>query len=393
MKKVLSVLVITIMLFLTMTFPVSADNSEISVYLDAAKIEFDVKPQIINGRTMVPIRAIFEKMGAVVEWDGNTSSAICTKGDTIVKMTVNSMDMYINNQLTKMDISPVVIDGRTLAPARYVAEAFGADVQWSQNNNSVVICSKDVYAYADYPDIPDLGRCYNISMLSETVEDGFKVFSYVYSDMSNDDYYSYLYDNSALVLGKYSEEAVDTTNGVVTIAYTKSGEVEPRYFVGASYDENGAMIFIVMIPIEEKVDEKVENKVTLYALDGRTLEVLESEVPAYLNVGWCRTLAETQQTMYAPDGRTTTVFKSEVADYKNVGWYETSSAAQAANKLATNANQNQPTSSNKQGQTVYVGKTGNKYHYQGCRTLKGGGIPISLDEALAQGRAACKVCH
>ena len=358
MKKVLSVLMITIMLFSIMMFPVSADTAEISVYLDAAKIEFDVKPQIINGRTMVPIRAIFEKMGAVVEWDGNTSSAICTKGDTVVKMTVNSMDMYINNQLTKMDISPVVIDGRTLAPARYVAEAFGADVQWSQKNNSVVICSKDVYAYADYPDIPDLGRCYNISMLSETVQDGFKVFSYVYSDMSNDDYYSYLYDNSALVLGKYAEETVDTTNGVVTIAYTKSGEVEPRYFIGASYGENGSMIFVVMIPIE-KVAETVENKVTLYALDGRTIEVLESEVSSYLNVGWYRTLAETQQTMYAPDGRTITVYKSEVSAYKNVGWYETQSEALAANKTTNNSStSNNPSADG----NYYRTPTGKKYH-------------------------------
>ena len=65
MKKVLSVLMITIMLFSTTMFPVSAANGEIGVYLDAAKIEFDVKPRIINGRTMVPIRAIFEKMGAM----------------------------------------------------------------------------------------------------------------------------------------------------------------------------------------------------------------------------------------------------------------------------------------------------------------------------------------
>ena len=141
MKKVLSILMITIMLFSSMAVTTSADNNEISVYLDGVKIEFDVKPQIINGRTMVPIRAIFEKMGAVVEWDGNTSSAICTKDDTVVKMTVNSMDMYINNQSQKMDIAPVVIDGRTLAPARYVAEAFGADVKWDQVNNSVIITS------------------------------------------------------------------------------------------------------------------------------------------------------------------------------------------------------------------------------------------------------------
>ena len=390
MKKFISMLLV-ICLMLSVNITTFASDT-IYVTLDGSYIEFDVKPQIINGRTMVPIRAIFEKMGATVEWDGNTSSAICTKGDTVVKMTVNSMDMYINNQVTKMDISPVVIDGRTLAPARYVAEAFGADVQWSQKNNTVVICSKDVYAYADYPDIPDLGRCYNIPLLSETNEDGFKALSYLYSDMANDDYYSYLYDNSALVLGGYAEEVAETKDDMVLISYTKRGEATPRYYVGASYDAYGSMVFVVMIPLEGTADV-AENKVTLYALDGRTIEVLESEVPAYLNVGWYRTLAETQQTMYAPDGRTITVFKSEVAAYKNVGWYETQSAAQAANKPATNAGQNQPSSSNKQGQTVYVGKTGNKYHYQGCRTLKGGGIPISLDEALAQGRTACKVCH
>lgn len=390
MKKIISLLLV-VCLMLSVSVTTFASDT-IYVTLDGSYIKFDVKPQIINGRTMVPIRAIFEKMGAAVEWDGNTSSAICTKGDTVVKMTVNSMDMYINNQVTKMDISPVVIGGRILAPARYVAEAFGADVQWSQKNNTVVICSKDVYAYADYPDIPDLGRCYNIPLLSETNEDGFKALSYSYSDMANDDYYSYLYDNSALALGGYAEEVAETKDDMVLISYTKPGETAPRYYVGASYDAYGSMLFVVMIPLEETT-VVAESKVTLYALDGRTIEVLESEVPAYLNVGWYRTLAETQQTMYAPDGRTITVFKSEVAAYKNVGWYETQADAQAANKPASSTTQNQTTSSNKQGRTVYVGKTGSKYHYRGCRTLKGGGIPISLDEALAQGRTACKVCH
>lgn len=318
MKKLMSIIVIAVMLFSAIEFPASADNNEISVYLDAVKIEFDVKPQIINGRTMLPIRAIFEELGAVVEWDENTNSAVCTKDDTVVKMTVDSTDMYINNQLTKMDVSPVKIGGRTLAPARYVAEAFGADVQWSEKNNTVVICSKDVYAYADFPDIPDLGRCYNIPLLSETTQDGYKVLSYIYSDMRNDDYYSYLYDNSVSVLGEYAEESIDYTDGVLTIAYTKPGEPIPRYFVGTSYDENDSMIFIVIIP-----DEAEEDTITLYALDGRTIEVSESEVPAYLNVGWYRTLEETRQTLYAPDGSTITVFKSEVPAYLNVGWYET----------------------------------------------------------------------
>lgn len=137
----------------------------------------------------------------------------------------------------------------------------------------------------------------------------------------------------------------------------------------------------------------MERKVTLYALDGRTIEVFESEVSAYLNVGWYRTLAETQQVMYAPDGRTITIFKSEVPAYKNVGWYETQSAAQAAKQQSSSNGATQSGSSVNQGKTVYVGETGSKYHYQGCRTLKNGGRAISLEEALAEGRTACKVCH
>ncbi len=345
------------MLLSAMAFSVHAENGEISVYLDANKIEFDVKPQIIDGRTMVPIRAIFEKMGASVEWDAATNSAICTKGDTVVKMTVDSMDMYVNGQLTKMDISPVVIDGRTLAPARYVAEAFGADVQWSQLNNTVVICSKDVYAYADYPDIPDLGRCYNIPLQSELEQNGYKYYSYRYSDMTNDDYYSYLYDNSALVLGGYTEESNSNsqTNGGTTFSYTKAGETAPRYFVYAIAHNDGSFTFSVMIPTETVV----ENKVTLYALDGRTAEVLESEVDAYLNVGWYRTLEETQQILYAPDGRTVTVFKSEVSAYKNVGWYESQYEAQAANRpKKESSNSNNPDADG----YYYRTPTGKRYH-------------------------------
>lgn len=259
MKKFLWTMVIVVVLFSTMVCSVSAENNEISVYLDAVKIEFDVKPQIINGRTMVPIRAIFEEMDAFVEWDGDLGTAVCTKGDTVVKMTVNSMDMYINNQLTTMDIAPVVIDGRTLAPARYVAEAFGATVQWSQENNAVLILTKDAGEYV----LPN-------------------------------------------------ETATEST-------------------------------------------------VTLYALDGRTTDVLESEVYAYLNVGWYRTLQETQQTVYAPDGRTMTIYKSEVPLYTNLGWYETQYEAQAANK-ASNTNKTSSADNSSADGYYYRTPTGKRYH-------------------------------
>lgn len=353
MKKFVSLLLVMALMF---SINIATFASEtIYVTLDGNYIEFDVKPQIINGRTMVPIRAIFEKMGATVEWDGSTSSAICTKDGTVVKMTVNSVDMYINNQLTKMDVSPVVIDGRTLAPARYVAESFGADVQWSHKKSTVVICSKGVYAYADYPDIPDLGKCFNISAFDEKDSNGYKVISYNFTDLENEKHYSYLYDNSALILGGYSEEIYKHVGDTYYFKYTKKGQNTPRYYVTTVHHADRTMTFEVMIPNETAG----ENKVTLYALDGRTIDVIESEVPAYLNVGWYRTLSETQQTMYAPDGRTITVFKSEVSAYKNVGWYETQTQAQSANKITNNtSNSNNPSADG----YYYRTPTGKRYH-------------------------------
>lgn len=139
MKKIILLALTAAVLAISSMFCVSAANEEIKVYLEGSKISFDVQPQIINGRTMVPIRAIFETMGATVTWDDTTKTAISTKDGTTVKMTLNSTTEYINNTALEMDVTPVIIDGRTLAPARYVAEAFGYYVNWDAPTQSVLI--------------------------------------------------------------------------------------------------------------------------------------------------------------------------------------------------------------------------------------------------------------
>ena len=139
MKKI-AILIISLMMFFVGA--VSAEN-DISVMVNGEKILFDVSPQIIDGRTMVPIRAIFEVMGAEVEWDDATKTAICTKDSLTVRMTVGSTIEKINNAEVTMDIAPVVINGRTLAPARYVAEAFGYNVVWNGTQKTVIITSED----------------------------------------------------------------------------------------------------------------------------------------------------------------------------------------------------------------------------------------------------------
>jgi len=103
----------------------------IDVFLNGEALVFDVPARLINGRTMVPLRPIFEAMGASVRWNGAAQTVTATKGDTVVVMTMGSTSPTINGRVVPIDQPGVVISGRTLAPLRFVAEAFGGTVTWN----------------------------------------------------------------------------------------------------------------------------------------------------------------------------------------------------------------------------------------------------------------------
>ncbi len=131
--------VILIMIMLLSTFiPVSANN-EIGVYLNGTRLEFDVPPQIIYGRTLVPMRKIFESLGAVVSWDNDTQTATGQKGNTIVNISINSKTLFKNGVPKALDVPPALIDGRTMVPVRAIAESFECTVDWVQETQSVKI--------------------------------------------------------------------------------------------------------------------------------------------------------------------------------------------------------------------------------------------------------------
>ena len=71
---------------------------------------------------------------------------------------------------------------------------------------------------------------------------------------------------------------------------------------------------------------------------------------------------------------------------------ETAAITTTALTTAETTTISQPAEDTNINETVYIGKTGTKYHRQDCGTLKGNGTAITLDEAIAQGRTACKIC-
>ena len=135
-KLVASLLAVSLLAFPVVQ--VSADEN-ISLTVNGKSIETQVPPTIIDGRTMVPVRDIFEACGAKVNWDANTKTITGEKGNTTVVMQIDSNMLFINEKVTEMDATPVIINGRTLAPARYVAESFGGIVDWNAEDKVVMI--------------------------------------------------------------------------------------------------------------------------------------------------------------------------------------------------------------------------------------------------------------
>lgn len=116
---------------------------EISVKVDGDKVYFDQLPQIVNDRTLVPLRAIFEALGAEVNWDGTTRTVTGIKGETTVKLTIDSDQLYVNGTAKTIDVPATIINDRTMVPARAVSEALGCLVEWQGDIRTVKITTKE----------------------------------------------------------------------------------------------------------------------------------------------------------------------------------------------------------------------------------------------------------
>ena len=111
----------------------------ISVKIGENLLQTDVDPVEINGRVLVPMRAIFEAFEADVSWDEATKTATTIRGDLEIKVTENNNVAKINGQDYILDVPATIIDGRFVVPVRFIAENFGAKVDWLDLKRRVMI--------------------------------------------------------------------------------------------------------------------------------------------------------------------------------------------------------------------------------------------------------------
>lgn len=114
-------------------------NESARVFINGAELETDCPALIINDATMVPMRKIFEALGAEVSWDDATQTASGEANGIKCSFAIGDNKLYKNDTCIELAAPAVIRDGRTLVHVRAIAEAFGSNVEWDQNTGLVTV--------------------------------------------------------------------------------------------------------------------------------------------------------------------------------------------------------------------------------------------------------------
>jgi hypothetical protein len=101
----------------------------------------DVAPKIVDGRILVQMRPIFEALGATLQWNAADQTITATEGNTTIKLQIGSTTAYKNGAPVTLAAPPIIVNGHTLVPTRFVSEAFGYNVTYDAANMRVDITS------------------------------------------------------------------------------------------------------------------------------------------------------------------------------------------------------------------------------------------------------------
>ena len=138
MKKVIKRIVAALMATLAVSAAV-VSASDVTVKLKGELIEFDQPPVIEEGRTLVPLRKIFEALGANVEWNPDTRTVTAARGEKTIVLVIDSTEARAGDEVITLDVPARIINGRTLVPVRFIADSFGVRITWNDKERCVYL--------------------------------------------------------------------------------------------------------------------------------------------------------------------------------------------------------------------------------------------------------------
>ncbi len=225
MKKLLSIILAVVMVLGSMTFVMAADDIKITINGEAKT--FDVMPQIIEGRTLVPMRGIFEALGAEVGWDDATKTATGKTASTTVSLTIDKKDATVNGKTVTLDVPAQIIDSRTMVPARFVAESLGCKVDWNDATKTVIITKEEAPAPA--PAVTGWKELAKVTFESKNPAPatGINIWGKKADNSNSDGSFSYVNYSDIASIGK--PNTTDDFGSVVLKAASKAESVKGLY--------------------------------------------------------------------------------------------------------------------------------------------------------------------
>ncbi|WP_102348046.1 copper amine oxidase N-terminal domain-containing protein [Bacillus sp. Marseille-P3661] len=116
------------------------EASDFTVIVNGSVLNFDVPPVVKNGRTLVPLRAIFESLGASVKWDTEAQTITALRLGRTISLTANSNIAMVNGLENKfLDVPAIIYKDRTLVPLRFSGEVFDGTVDWDETTKTITI--------------------------------------------------------------------------------------------------------------------------------------------------------------------------------------------------------------------------------------------------------------
>lgn len=169
-KKVVVFFIIAMMVFGMIASVWAEENSDsiffeninynkttyIRVFVEGKELSFDVKPQSINSRVMVPLGVIFEEFGLNVQWNQAQKTITASNSDINIVFKLGSKTAIINSVEQMMDAPAMAVNGKTMIPLRFLSQSMGYNIVWNSSSNIILLSKKNIieWRYGGYETVP-----------------------------------------------------------------------------------------------------------------------------------------------------------------------------------------------------------------------------------------------
>lgn len=126
-----------------------------TLWVNDKSVKMDIAPMIVNNRTVVPISFIANALHAIVDWDGALQTAYIAYDDTLVEIIIHAPELYVNGEVVAIDTSAEIINGRTMVPLRAVADGLGLEVYYDNETRSITIIQPEPELQSNLVDASD----------------------------------------------------------------------------------------------------------------------------------------------------------------------------------------------------------------------------------------------